>query len=300
MSQIVSDLQLQDTHFDNARLARVGAEVMTLNELRSRVATRRFLAPERVDFFMLLLVQRGAGAHMVDFIDMPLAPGSLVFVRPGQVQQWRNAPHLEGIILLAAPHALRLAGVNNSREAQFLSLDDWPAVLDLDDELRGQVTAAMDRLRKDLDAFDGEALTVALIHFELLALLLRVARRLSGLSGSPDAGAQEGSIYRIFKASLEQKFTQRWTAKHYAQHLGCSESTLARSCRDAEGKSPKHIIDRRVALEAQRLLVHSGESVAAIGYRLGFSEPTNFVKFFARMTSMTPQEFRRRMEGAYS
>ncbi|SPE99419.1 DNA-binding transcriptional regulator AraC [Streptomyces sp. MA5143a] len=60
----------------------------------------------------------------------------------------------------------------------------------------------------------------------------------------------------------------------------------------------KHVIDARVALEAQRLLAHTDEPVATIARRLGFVEPTNFGKFFTRHSGMTPGAFRQAHQGA--
>jgi AraC-like DNA-binding protein len=60
------------------------------------------------------------------------------------------------------------------------------------------------------------------------------------------------------------------------------------------GAAPKRLIERRVALEAKRLLAHSPLAVSAIGTQLGFTEPTNFVKFFRRSESLTPAAFRER------
>lgn len=88
---------------------------------------------------------------------------------------------------------------------------------------------------------------------------------------------------------------QRLSVKDCARRLGYSESTLSRACLAAEGRSAKEVIDRRVALEASRQLVHSQASVAEIGHPQGFSEATHFVKFFARMTGLPPQAFRTRM-----
>jgi AraC-like DNA-binding protein len=38
--------------------------------------------------------------------------------------------------------------------------------------------------------------------------------------------------------------------------------------------------------------VHSEVTAAQIGHRLGFTEPTNFLKFFKRTAGCTPLEFR--------
>jgi AraC-like DNA-binding protein len=45
-------------------------------------------------------------------------------------------------------------------------------------------------------------------------------------------------------------------------------------------------------LEAKRLLVHTSLPVSVIANRLGFDEPTNFVKFFRREVQKSPGEFR--------
>ncbi|AOW14451.1 hypothetical protein LPB72_02990 [Hydrogenophaga crassostreae] len=58
------------------------------------------------------------------------------------------------------------------------------------------------------------------------------------------------------------------------------------------GFTAKQVIDRRIVLEARRLLAHSQMPVAHIGHQLGFTEPTNFVKFFRRLGGETPQQFR--------
>jgi len=56
----------------------------------------------------------------------------------------------------------------------------------------------------------------------------------------------------------------------------------------------KEVIDQRVVLEAKRLLVHSNATSAQIGYQLGFPEPSNFVKFFRRMTGTTPLVYKKK------
>ena len=97
----------------------------------------------------------------------------------------------------------------------------------------------------------------------------------------------------MFATELEANFAKRKTVLYYATRIGFSESTLSRACVATVGRTAKQDIDERVGLEAKRLLVHSHETAAQIGHRLGFTEPTNFVKFFRRQVGCTPIEFRR-------
>ncbi|GAA3572971.1 hypothetical protein GCM10022222_66530 [Amycolatopsis ultiminotia] len=52
--------------------------------------------------------------------------------------------------------------------------------------------------------------------------------------------------------------------------------------------SAKRFLDERIALEARRRLVTTDSSVATIARELGFTEATNFVKFYRRLTGTTP------------
>jgi transcriptional regulator GlxA family with amidase domain len=45
-------------------------------------------------------------------------------------------------------------------------------------------------------------------------------------------------------------------------------------------------------LEAKRLLVHTQLPIGTITAEVGFSEPTNFVKFFRRRKGVLPFKFR--------
>jgi AraC-like DNA-binding protein len=111
----------------------------------------------------------------------------------------------------------------------------------------------------------------------------------------PPAGTQQ--VYRLFEAEMEQHFRSHRSVADYARRLGYSESTLNRACRAAAGQPAKVLLDRRLAMEAARMLVHSPASVAEVGHALGFTEPTNFNRFFLRMVGATPQSFRVRHTG---
>lgn len=73
-------------------------------------------------------------------------------------------------------------------------------------------------------------------------------------------------------------------ATWFASHVRCSPRTLNRIVLSARGLTAKAVIDERLALEAKRLLAYTDEPASHIAAELGFSEATNFTKFFARLT----------------
>ena len=54
----------------------------------------------------------------------------------------------------------------------------------------------------------------------------------------------------------------------------------------------------KLAAEARGLLSDPAASVKGVAYRLGFSEPAGFSRFFKRETGHTPSSYRRRPDGA--
>jgi AraC-like DNA-binding protein len=277
--------------FHNPRLTRVGIDVLTLAELRTR-AGASLVGPQRVEFHMLLLVRAGRGRHMIDFADVSLRPGSIVIVRPGQVQQWRMHDRLQGHVVLISSEALAPSIARAGMDMQLLALDEWPPTALLGRDLFSEVVADIARMRTDIERFEGTEVEAAILRHTLLALLLRLARDMR--AGSARSGAtREAEIHRLFAHELEAGFHKRLSVLDYAKRIGYSETTLSRACVATVGRTAKEAIDLRVALEAKRLLVHSQATVAQIGHRLGFGEPTNFVKFFRRMEGVTPLEFRR-------
>lgn len=284
----------KEVRFANPRLNPVGIELLHLPELERRVSAAHLATPERAEFFMLLLVTGGALRHSVDFVDMRLGAGSLVFVRPGQVQHWRLQPSAQGFMVMVDPPALLPVIDSRSGTDHLLTeVEDWPVGVQLDEGFSSALQTELRRLAQDLDQYDGSPQDIVLARQVLLGILLRVARwhrgRAPALPESPRAPRQ---VFRTFRRALEQQFREHRTVSEYARRLGYSESTLNRACLSATGKTAKVLIDRRVALEAARMLVHAQASVSEVGHRLGFSEPTNFVRFFVRMIGSTPTGFR--------
>jgi AraC-like DNA-binding protein len=282
--------QLRQTRFANKRLAAIGVEFMTLTELYARVSQRLLFQTERVEFFMVLVATRGRGEHLVDFERIEVHAGHVVFVRPGQVQQWQPAKGLEADVLLIDPAVVQPT-TSPSRQATLLlhRLQEWPVRFEMNADELATWRSLAGMLRRELDRPMLDELSAAMAHELLLCLMLGLGRSATEHATVPTA---QTVLVRGLRRELEALVHTRPSVALVARRLQVSTSTLARACQDVLGHSAKETVDRRVALEAQRLLVHSTLTSVAIGELLGFSEPTNFVKFFRRRIGTTPEAFR--------
>lgn len=287
--------ELRETRFDNQRLAAVGVELLRLSELFARVPAAQLRAPERVAFCLVIVISAGHGEHLVDFNHIPLEPGSVVVVPPGAVQQWRPAAGLEGDVLLIEPQLIRPAHTSPSRPlTSLLRLDEWPPCFALKGREWAHWRTLCGLLRNELAQPELDELSAATAREFQQCLLLVLAR--GAQQAAPMATAHETLCRRMARA-LDHMVATRPTVQTLALRLRTSPSTLNRACKGMVGLSAKEVIDRRVALEAQRLLVHTEATAAALSEQLGFSEPTNFLKFFKRCVGLTPDQFRQAQRG---
>lgn len=281
---------LRETRFANERLAPIGVELMTLSELHARVSSKQLLQTERVEFFMLLVATAGRGVHLVDFEHLRLRAGHIVFVRPGQVQQWQPASGLEADVLLIDPAVMQpTASMQQKSEMWLLRQEEWPIHFKLHVDALAAWRSLAALLRKELDHPLLDELSAAMARQLLVCLMLGISRSATGHAPAPTTQAV---LVRRLRRELDALVHSRPSVGLLARRLGVSTSTLSRTCSDVLGHSAKEEVDRRVVLEAQRLLVHSTSTSAVIGELLGFSEPTNFVKFFRRLAGTTPEAFR--------
>ncbi|ARV20271.1 HTH-type transcriptional activator RhaR [Curvibacter sp. AEP1-3] len=200
---------------------------------------------------------------------------------------------MQGLVVLVADQNMMPSNGRLEQSLNLLSLDQWPAAVTLSMGLFLQAYSDAIRLRNEILNFNDSDRETAIIWHAMLALLLRLARELR-VGDVSEQAKPDADIFRMFSQALENSFNKRLTVLDYARKLGYAQSTLSRACVATVQMTAKEVIDQRVVLEAKRLLVHSNATSAQIGYQLGFPEPSNFVKFFRRMTGTTPLVYKKK------
>ena len=266
-------------------------EVLSLERMRTRAGLAEFLDTQRLEFDMVLRVDRGEAAHAVDFAEYSLGPGDVLWVQAGQVQQWGRIEHIDGPVVLFTPHVVDDRTRQLVRSAGARTPSHWPAAT-----VGGSpVEAAWSLLRAcgREPAADGRTeLHAAVLAHALGALLslLAVAQPQGGLQ----VPAPTHEAYQWFRDEIDRRFTTWHKVTQYAERLGYSTRTLNRVARANTGQSAKQLIDERVVLEAKRLLSHADAPVADIASQLGFDDASNFSAYFLRRVGQTPGAFRGR------
>ena len=279
----------------------LGIEPLRLSELLRRRSPSHFALPQRPGFHLLMLFTAGKGDHFLDFRRVRCKAGTLVHARPGQVQQFILGQDLEADILLFTPEFL-FPSISASDGTAFATLIDDIVPEDAT-ELRSDalknITDVMSAIKRAYNKADDSTLSAAILQHLLYAILLMIAGQYLK-RGVPSTTDSHRRTFQKFRRAVDAKFTRTRNVQDYAEAVGCSAKSLRRACMIACDLAPKAVIEQRLILEAKRLLAHTSLTVEAIAAKVGFSEPTNFVKFFRRHGGMRPLDFRATFPGAHS
>lgn len=275
--------------------------------MRERAGPTGFRTPQRLDFDILLRIDAGTASHTVDFTEYPLAPGDVLWIRAGQVHQWGAIAAIDGPVALFTPAAIDPGSRERIGAAGVGTPNHWPAPLSAVRPAQIALAAVFatdpattapgrGRAVSTPDSLGGNATRDAARAHLLAGALLLLA--LAAAAGDDRAAAPTREAFVWFRDEVEKTFATRHKVADYAARLGYSTRTLNRLARENTGLSAKQLIDERIVLEAQRLLVHGKEPVARIAERLGFDDPSNFSKYFQQRAGVTPLGFRERAVSA--
>jgi AraC-like DNA-binding protein len=269
-----------------------GVEVLDFPGLLARAGGHELdpYSPKRPDFHILVTVRSGTVTCSVDFHEHRVAAGGWLWVRPGQVHQYRSdLTNADGAIILfqsgfLSPATAEAARIDQRARHPVLI----PAGADTQ-ALFGALTLLEDEHRRT-GVLPLEAHIDVARHL-LAALVLRLAH-LDTATGAESHEPATTEAFRRFERAVERDFARTHRVEDYAAALGYSVRTLTRATRASVGCGAKQFLDDRVLLEAKRLLVHTDLSATAIGERLGFPDATVFTKFFHRRANETPTRFK--------
>ena len=267
-------------------------DVVHLSDLRARELDHSMYDPTRLAFHLVQFVVAGEGAHWVDFDRIPLRLGDVLHIYPDQVHAFDPDACHEALLLLFPQGTLRRAHIPH--------LARWQASTILrPDASDFGILVELLCLQKSLDTKAAALRSATVGPYMLGTILAGLTDVVNAQQGGVDPTTQryEALVWR-FDGLLDRHHAASRSPAWYASELQTTRRTLARACRQSRDASPKRLIDARVVLEAKRRLATTADTVEAIGYDLGFSEPTNFVKFFKRVVGTTPGAFQRSLGGA--
>ena len=82
------------------------------------------------------------------------------------------------------------------------------------------------------------------------------------------------------------------SVNYFADKISLSPNYFGDLVKRETGKSAKEYLRKKLLEAAKEQLMNPQKNITQVGISLGFQYPQHFVRFFKRMTGMTPSEFR--------
>ena len=227
----------------------------------------------------VMYVEAGEAECFVEGRAYRLRAGDLYGLPNGVVHACGHSPSLRGWVLHCLPAHLA------ERPADVLA-----------DVRRGNLTAnspARAGVERLWASFLTEYATARPGRPQALRAYLRLLGvYLRRLSPKPDLNAGSRTVSAAFLDLLDTQYAHERNPALYAAQLGITAEQLNHRLREETGSPTREHIDRRVMLEARRLLAFTGIHVQDIARRLGFEDPQYFYRYFRKHAGTTPGQWR--------
>lgn len=242
--------------------------------------------------FQFFLLTGGGGRTRIDGREHLLGPGSTILLPPATIHEFHFLEGTEGFVASVAEISLKRLIAS---EPEAYSLLSQYALMQMAPD-GGEIATLEATMRLAMAEFSANR---PAREFALAALVDLIAswfaRAVRGLKaqGEPAKDAR-ASLVRRFIERVEARFQQHEPLTDYAHELGVSVPHLSRSCRELLGHSAARVVQDRLMIEARRDLVYTSTPISQISFRLGFSDPAYFSRFFTKRAGVPPSSYRGR------
>lgn len=241
-------------------------------------------AHRHLHLHQLFLLTSGDINLTLDGERQPLLPPVVINIPRGTVHGFSFSAGTEGyVVTLPAadfPDLFNAPAETASSLAQAFSVAADGALIQRFQSL-ARAHAGNASFRRTLLRADGAA---------LVAEVLDKAQEIQGRRLTSDPRIQR------FAAMVRDAMTRRLGLQDLASALALSPRQLTRLCKAETGMTAQSYIEAQKMREACRLLVYTRMSTQAVGWQLGFDDPSYFSRVFQRNHHLSPSAYRARFE----
>jgi AraC-like DNA-binding protein len=269
-----------------AYIAKDFAVLLSFRKLRKTFLT--FNQPYRLDELRIGRVTNGTAKITINLIDYTISKGMMLFVGGGSIIQPINfSPDFDMEAISVNDELLQM--LFNGRVPSCLISGEGKTTILIKEEEEN----IFHRLVEDawliihLDSLNTET------FFCVIRAILCMYNNLNNRTeNNEESHTHEREVFLKF-INLVHKFSkQERSLGFYADKMCISQRYLGTLISNASDTTAKEWIDKSVVAEAKVMLKHSDMQVAQISEALNFPNASFFCKFFKRLTSTTPQEYR--------
>lgn len=264
-------------------------------EIEDQIGVRRYdpSTTEYVDEerYTVFWIKQGVEAITIDRERFLAQPNSIFFVVRGATARLDYGSDPKGWILRFSDDIFR--DVTRSliiKDADiFSSFGQVPRII-LSPRIGGRVAGIAEMID---ELMGSQLLNREIAIASLLRTLLIYCDSECNVRIADDNSTAKVQIVTQYKDLVAKRYTETHRVSDYARMLNITPKYLNQVTREILGVTAKSIIHEQLTIQARRELKFSDDDIKQIAFRLGFSEPFHFSKYFKRQVGCSPSAYRR-------
>ncbi|WP_109299131.1 AraC family transcriptional regulator [Aquimarina sp. AU474] len=267
-------------------------EFITIRELYDRCSKSGYdlSIAHRIAFHALIIVTQGNSKHTIDFKEEVLMPGTILPLTKNQVHAFNKDLIIKGYVI-SFEETFITQNISEKSLFHFLQIYYEPSVLIGEENLK--TLQPYLTLLKNVHEDGNQNMKSETISSLFIALLFEI-KRLS-IYQHKTFESQRFKDFIRFKQLISHHYSESHNAKEYAQKLLVSYKYLNDICKEITNKTAKAFIDSWLLLEIKRNISEKKYTSQEIAFKMGFKEPSNFIRFFKKFTGITPNQFQNKI-----
>lgn len=261
--------------------------------LYSTTDLQKPIGPIKTQYFRISLTRAGSAHFDIGLEKYATERNSILFGIPGQLFSLHHFSHdfLAYYVLFTEKFIPEvLLKYNRKQHFPFLSYSGLQCFL-LHDETANEIEQLIFKMDQEIKAKRPDCSEMIRLYVQQILLL---ANRCYGsmLLSSSNRPHPQHALYYDFLKSVSQHYLSVRKVSAYAEMLHVSADHLNRAIKACCDKTAHELIDEMLIMEAKAYLLHTSLTIAEIAYKLDFSDPSHFTRFFKKYCKTTPADFR--------
>ncbi len=251
----------------------------------------------KTEYFRISLTRKGSATFNIGLEEYKPRRNVILFGIPGQIFSLRDISHdFSAYYALFTENFISGTTIFKNRRWQFPFLNNSGVqCFELNEETAEEIENIFYKMDNEVKANTTHCSDAIKAYIQLILINASRNYDLAQLSGKGIANPSN-MLYSKYVKLVAQHFLTVRKVADYADMLHVSPDYLNRSIKTCANKTAHDLIDEMLLMEAKVYLLHSQLTISEIAYKLEFADPSHFNRFFKKLSSYTPLEFRNQSE----
>jgi AraC family transcriptional regulator, transcriptional activator of pobA len=221
---------------------------------------------------------------------------SMVVYLPGQIIHWEKTGDWDGYLINVKESFLNLGSISHLTESYGFLHRMQPLVFNLrkaDYQVLSNFFELM--LLEQQEMKEENILVIRNLMQVMIVYINRIVSQLKSTGSFVELQYQK--VATRFKSLVFEHYLKNKTVAYYASLLGVTPAYLGEAVKKVYHTTPKDIINEIIFLHAKTLLSGTDTGIKELAWSLNFDDYSHFVKFFKKMSGLSPAEFRKKLKG---